>query len=203
MMVVRTDSSIHLLPPGSYWAQLFVRAEFSLPVVYLMGTSHSAVGAQVRGPHNRPEGSSQPAWRPQRVVLRFSPNLSLASPEVALRRRRRLREQVVISSSVDGGATWATAVLLEPPEEGSGFATGSCPVLHAQGRFWRAVELWRSPRVWPQFESMLMWAHERAHLMDPASWTATAPLAFDPAWTPQVLSLNLTRPGYACMRADA
>ena len=39
-------------------------------------------------------------------------------------------------------------MLVPPPGAGEGsYATGAAPVLVAQGRLWRAVELWAEPRA--------------------------------------------------------
>jgi hypothetical protein len=45
-------------------------------------------------------------------------------------------------------------------------------------------------RRWPQdFQAVLVSAAEDADLMDPASWSVTPPLAFDPAWFADVQPL--------------
>jgi hypothetical protein len=74
--------------------------------------------------------------------------------------------------------------------------TGPLTLASVTSRYWRAVELWRAPRVWPQFEAMLLWADDEADLMDPRSWTATAPLPFDVRWTPQWAPPLKWQPGF-------
>jgi hypothetical protein len=76
--------------------------------------------------------------------------------------------QVTISRSVDGGATWTNAVLLQPPDEGSGFATGSCPVLHAQGRLPPVpIQGWRVRSVPPPRSE----THPRLESAEPLPWS--------------------------------
>jgi len=53
---------------------------------------------------------------------------------------------VAIARSDDGGGTWRSTELFRLPDRAVGsYATGATPVLFAQGRLWRAFELWRSP----------------------------------------------------------
>mmetsp|Transcript_14054 Transcript_14054/g.42413 ORF Transcript_14054/g.42413 Transcript_14054/m.42413 type:complete len:628 (+) Transcript_14054:269-2152(+) len=91
---------------------------------------------------------------------------------------------IAISRSTDGGFTWTNKVLVPPPAVGVGsYATGAAPVLVANGRLWRAIELWAAPRAWPQnFQAALLSADMAADLLDPASWTLTPTLPFQMSW---------------------
>ena len=53
---------------------------------------------------------------------------------------------IVIARSDNNGSTWRTAELFPFPGSGVGsYATGATPLLVAQGRVFRAFELWRNP----------------------------------------------------------
>ena len=56
---------------------------------------------------------------------------------------------IAIARSDDNGSTWRSAELFRQPGPAVGsYATGATPVLAAQGRLWRAFELWRAPHRW-------------------------------------------------------
>ena len=53
---------------------------------------------------------------------------------------------ITIARSDDGGSVWRSAELFRWPGRAVGsYATGATPVLVAEGRLWRAFELWRPP----------------------------------------------------------
>lgn len=65
---------------------------------------------------------------------------------------------IVIARSDDNGTTWRTAELFPWPGGVVGsYATGATPLLVAQGRLWRAFELWRTPHRYDQGASGSSW----------------------------------------------
>jgi hypothetical protein len=110
-----------------------------------------------------------------------------------------------ISKSTDGGVTWppAQAATLFTGTPGlynaSGFNTGPTPsLLASDGRVYRAMELFPPPHRWPtDYQACLVSAPQQsADLLDPASWTISAPLAFDVGWLPVAWRSVPTSPGY-------
>ena len=109
-----------------------------------------------------------------------------------------------ISKSSDGGLTWPpseAAVLFTGtpgPYNTSGFQTGPTPsLLASDGRVYRAMELFPAPHRWGRdYQACIISADRADDLLDPASWTISAPLAFDTEWLPQAWRSVPTNPGY-------
>jgi len=99
---------------------------------------------------------------------------------------------IVIRRSEDSGNTWthpadAKSGLLfagGPYRQPPNYHCAPVPVLHKDGRLWRAFED-NDPCHWPKgFQSFVISADEDADLLDSSSWTMTNKLPYDPAWTP-------------------
>ena len=100
---------------------------------------------------------------------------------------------IVIRRSEDGGFTWTHPV---KGDRGVLFAGGfyhdppnyhcaPVPVLRHAGRLYRAFEDC-TPCTWPTgFQACVISAAEDSDLLDPASWTMSDKVAFDPAWVPR------------------
>ncbi len=112
-----------------------------------------------------------------------------------------------ISKSTDGGLTWppAQAATLftgtagPGPYNASGFNTGPTPsLLASDGRVYRAMELFPEPHRWgTDYQACLISVPQSgADLLDPASWTISAPLPFDVQWLPAAWRSVPTSPGY-------
>ena len=89
---------------------------------------------------------------------------------------------LLIGESKDGGETWCTPTVIErgPGRGKAGFHRAPCVYAIAGGRIWFAVE----NGAWADglFDDLLVSAPVDADLLDPESWTFTAPRKFDPAW---------------------
>ena len=99
---------------------------------------------------------------------------------------------IVIRRSDDGGFTWT-----HPADETSGFLfrggfhreppnyhCAPVPVLHHQGRIYKAFEDC-DPMEWGRgFQACVISAPADGDLLDAASWTMSNKLPFDPAWVP-------------------
>jgi hypothetical protein len=99
---------------------------------------------------------------------------------------------IVIHKSCDGGATWTT-----PRDEQSGllfvggqyhdppnYHTAPMPMLHANGRIYRAFEDC-DPCEWGSgFRALVISAREDADLLQASSWTMSNKLSFDRTWVP-------------------
>ena len=112
---------------------------------------------------------------------------------------------IKIANSSDNGYTWNSSILSPPPRNGS-YATGilpcqatylqrctnmlelagAMPTLHAQGRYWRAMEVFTQPQKWPiDFQAMVLSAPEGCDLTDSSCWTISPPLPFNNSWVPK------------------
>ncbi|RKN85516.1 LamG-like jellyroll fold domain-containing protein [Paenibacillus ginsengarvi] len=99
----------------------------------------------------------------------------------------------MIRKSADGGLSWTTPVdaasgLLFTADGTNGtyaYHTAPTPVVHANGRIYRAFEASGPPYAWPShFKAFMLSAPEDADLLNAASWSRTNELAYDRAWTP-------------------
>lgn len=110
---------------------------------------------------------------------------------------------IVIRHSDDGGFTWThpaneeTGLLFkggfyhEPPN----YHCAPMPVLHYQGRLYRAFEDC-SPLQWGRgFTSLVISAAEDADLLNADSWVMSNKLAFNPSWLPEQWG-KLENPGW-------
>ena len=90
-----------------------------------------------------------------------------------------------IRKSTDGGHTWTTAT---DAKHGLLLSDGKyhCapqPVIHHNGRIWRAMEDAQGPGGWgSHFRAFMMSVPEDADLLDRANWTFSERLARNPAW---------------------
>ncbi|MCB9147989.1 MAG: exo-alpha-sialidase [Caldilineaceae bacterium] len=100
---------------------------------------------------------------------------------------------IVIRRSDDRGNTWthpadAKSGLLfrgGPFREPPNYHCAPMPVVHKDGRLYRAFEDC-TPCVWGSgFQSLVISVPADADLLDAANWTMSNKLAYDPAWTPQ------------------
>lgn len=104
---------------------------------------------------------------------------------------------ITISKSTNYGGTWSeTSVLFEAQEPGVyGYHTGPVPVLNSNGKIYRVFEERVSNERWPiAYAAVVVWADEDSDLLDPASWTITNAVEFDPAWANP--EWNCTSPGW-------
>lgn len=90
----------------------------------------------------------------------------------------------VIRRSGDGGHTWSTP---DSPQTGllreGRHHTAPGPVLHHDGRLWRAMEDAKAPGNWGEmFRAFMMHTPEGSDLLDADSWTATPPMGRDRTW---------------------
>lgn len=110
---------------------------------------------------------------------------------------------VVIRRSTDEGFTWThpadekTGILFrggvhhDPPN----YHCAPMPVLHADGRLYRAFEDC-DPLEWGRgFKSLVISAAEDSDLLEASSWTMSNKLAFGPAWVPKDWG-QLENPGW-------
>lgn len=83
---------------------------------------------------------------------------------------------LVIRRSTDGGRTWEKGIVRE-----GRYHTGPVPVLHHNGRIWRAVEKAEGdPELWSRMMSaQLLHAPEDADLLQSASWQENEALPYD------------------------
>ncbi len=94
-------------------------------------------------------------------------------------------EHIAIASSSDGGRSWSGPVTLVSGGSGTtapNYTCGPVPVAFANGRVYRAMEN-MEPLVWAQgMRALVMSAPLNSDLLDPASWTKSNELPFDPDW---------------------
>ena len=80
----------------------------------------------------------------------------------------------------DEGSSWAGPAVIAPGT----YHKAPVPVIEHRGRLWTCAEL--QTGGWPEgFQSVVCSAPVEADLMRAASWTVSAPLAYDPAWLPE------------------
>lgn len=86
--------------------------------------------------------------------------------------------RLIVRRSNDGGRTWQSAVIAEGQ-----WHTAPMPIVHHNGRLWRAIEDAEGGTKWGErYRARMMSAALDADLLDPASWTISNPLARDAAW---------------------
>ena len=105
---------------------------------------------------------------------------------------------IKISRSHDNGMTWPdTTVLFGEISGNESYQTGPTPSLIFGNRVYRAVERMRPPYEWPtDFEAVVMSASVYSDLVDPESWTKSAPLPFNESWIPDSWDPKPEMPGY-------
>ncbi len=104
---------------------------------------------------------------------------------------RREYADLLLRHSPDGGVTWTEPIVVARGR----YHKAPVPVIEYRGRLWSCVEL--QTGGWPRgFQAVVVSAIADADLMDPANWTVSAPLPYDPAWLPQGWSLPDDQQGY-------
>ncbi|MFI4912209.1 MAG: LamG-like jellyroll fold domain-containing protein [Sedimentisphaeraceae bacterium JB056] len=92
---------------------------------------------------------------------------------------------ICISKTTDYGVSWTPrSVLFQAELVGTyGYHTGPVPVIHSNGRIYRVFEERVADERWPiAYAAVVVWADENSDLLDPASWTMTNAVEFDPSW---------------------
>ena len=98
---------------------------------------------------------------------------------------------LVLHHSPDGGATWTKPAVIAPGR----YHKAPMPVIEHEGRLWTCVEL--QTGGWPEgFQAVACSAPLGAGLMEPANWTVSEPLPYDPAWLPEGWELPEKTQGY-------
>jgi hypothetical protein len=92
---------------------------------------------------------------------------------------------ICITKTSDYGMHWTdSSVLFQAEQPGTyGYHTGPVPVICANGRVYRVFERRVTDERWPiAYAALVVSADENANLLDPASWTMTNAILFDPSW---------------------
>ena len=92
---------------------------------------------------------------------------------------------ITISKSSNYGSSWTTrSILFQAQDEGTlGYHTGPVPVAKANGRIYRVFERKVTAAGWSDsYAPVVVSADENSNLLDPASWTMTNAVEYDPQW---------------------
>ncbi len=94
---------------------------------------------------------------------------------------------LIIRQSTDGGHSWSEPTnhengLIRAADVEKGFHTSAVPVVVANGRIWRAMEVCRKNGSWGGFEAFVLSASIDSDLMNASNWTTTNRIAVDPSW---------------------
>ncbi|AQQ72373.1 hypothetical protein SMSP2_02756 [Limihaloglobus sulfuriphilus] len=104
---------------------------------------------------------------------------------------------ICISKSTNYGGSWTPRkILFEAQQEGKfGYHTGPVPVIHSNGKIYRVFEERVTDERWPiAYAAVVVWSEAGSDLLEPASWTMTNAVEFDPSWADP--SWNCTSPGW-------
>jgi len=100
-----------------------------------------------------------------------------------------------ISRSTDGGRTWQGTVLKNGSADTTLYSTGPTPTLLFKGRIYRAVEVWRDPYSFSDFDAVVISADATSDLLNSSNWVFSKGLPFNKSWIPSDWP-PLTEPGY-------
>lgn len=105
---------------------------------------------------------------------------------------------IKIARSDDAGSSWPHAAVLHGQVSGAAsYETGPTPTLVSGGRVYRAFERLAPPFRWGvDYEAVVLHADARADLLDPASWSLSAPLPFNASWIPTAWPVRPAAPGF-------
>ena len=104
---------------------------------------------------------------------------------------RHAGDDIVLHRSLDGGSTWQEPVVLAA----GAYHKAPVPVLRHRGRLWICVE--HAAGAWASgFEAVALSVPVTADLMDPAAWTVSEPLPYDPEWLPEGWDLAEGKHGF-------
>lgn len=94
---------------------------------------------------------------------------------------------LIIRKSTDGGHSWTEPVnqengLIRAADVEKGYHTSAVPVVVANGRVWRAMEVNGKISPWGGFEAFVLSAPADADLLNATNWKTTNRIAVDPSW---------------------
>lgn len=124
--------------PGQYWSNLYVRDDD----VYLLGTSSDGYAGEGSVAISRSTDSGVTWQRQVPVHLGMWTGQQLLHVGLHIEQICKVRSN---SSKPEGSPACMQVIVPSPDAARGSYATGATPLLVANGRLWRGLELWATP----------------------------------------------------------